>query len=63
MPFRDVAKRMVWSGYAGSVGYASAGVLADWIVTDMFAQAVSGQKSAKEAVAEAERRAKRHYRT
>ena len=62
MPFRDVAKRMIWSGYAGSVGYASAGVLADWIVTDMFAQAVSGQKSAKEAAVEAERRAKRHYR-
>jgi hypothetical protein len=28
----------------------------------MFAHAVSGQKSAKEAAAEAERRAKRHYR-
>jgi multiple sugar transport system substrate-binding protein len=62
-PFRDVTARMRWSGYAGDIGEASAACLADWVVVDMFAQAVSGQKSPKEAAREAEKRAKRHYRT
>jgi multiple sugar transport system substrate-binding protein len=61
-PFRDVVARMRWSGYAGEVGQASASCLADWVVVDMFAQAVSGQKSPKDAAREAERRAKRAYR-
>jgi multiple sugar transport system substrate-binding protein len=61
-PFRDVTARMRWSGYAGDIGEASAACLADWVVVDMFAQAVSGQKSAKEAAREAEKRARRHYR-
>lgn len=61
-PFRDVVSVMRWSGYAGDVGEASAAALADWIVVDMFAQAVSGQKSPKEAALEAERRARRVYR-
>ncbi len=61
-PFRDVSARMRWSGYAGDIGEASAACLADWVVVDMFAQAVSGQKSPKEAAREAEKRAKRHYR-
>lgn len=62
-PFREVATRMRWSGYAGDVGPASAACLADWIVVDMFAQVVAGQKSAKEAAAQAADRAKRNYRT
>ena len=41
--FRDVTSRMRWSGYAGDIGEASAACLADWVVVDMFAQAVSGQ--------------------
>jgi multiple sugar transport system substrate-binding protein len=61
-PFRDATARMRWSGYAGDIGEASAACLADWVVVDMFAQAVSGQKSPKDAAREAEKRAKRHYR-
>lgn len=61
-PFREVTARMRWSGYAGDIGEASAACLADWVVVDMFAQAVSGQKSPKEAAREAEKRARRHYR-
>jgi len=61
-PFRDATARMRWSGYAGDIGEASAACLADWVVVDMFAQAVSGQKSPKDAAKEAEKRAKRHYR-
>jgi multiple sugar transport system substrate-binding protein len=61
-PFKDVVARMRWSGYAGDVGEASAAALADWIVVDMFAQAVSGQRSPKDAARDAERRLKRVYR-
>jgi multiple sugar transport system substrate-binding protein len=61
--FRDAGARMRWNGYAGDLGEASAACMADWIVVDMFAQAASGQKTAKDAAAEAERRAKRYYKT
>jgi multiple sugar transport system substrate-binding protein len=61
-PFRDVCQRLQYHGYAGSLGYASAACLADWIVVDMFAQCANGQKTAKEAAAEAERRALRYYK-
>ena len=61
-PFRDVVKRMRWSGYAGDVGEKSAAALADWVVVDMFAQVVSGQESAKDAARDAERRVRRAYR-
>jgi multiple sugar transport system substrate-binding protein len=61
-PFRDVCRRLQYHGYAGSLGYASAACLADWIVVDMFAQCANGQKTAKEAAAEAERRALRYYK-
>jgi multiple sugar transport system substrate-binding protein len=62
VPFRDVCGRLQYHGYAGSLGYASAACLADWIVVDMFAQCANGQKTAKEAAAEAERRALRYYK-
>ena len=61
-PFRNVVERMRWSGYAGDVGEKSASALADWVVVDMFAQAVSGQSSAKDAARDAERRVRRAYR-
>ncbi len=61
-PFRDVVARMRWSGYAGEVGEKSAAALADWIVVDMFAQAVSGQRTPKDAARDAERRVRRAYR-
>jgi multiple sugar transport system substrate-binding protein len=61
LPFKGVVARMQPHSYAGSLGYASAACLADWIVVDMFASACVGQKSPKEAAAEAEKRAKRYY--
>jgi multiple sugar transport system substrate-binding protein len=60
-PFKGVVARMQPHSYAGSLGYASAACLADWIVVDMFASACVGQKTPKEAAAEAEKRAKRYY--
>lgn len=61
-PFRDVMKRMLPSGHAGKMGYASAGTLADFVVVDMFAEAASGQKSPKEAAERAQKRAERYYK-
>ena len=37
------------AGYAGKLGYASAGAAADFIVVNMVAEAVSGSKTPKEA--------------
>lgn len=61
--FRDVGARLRWSGFAGDIGQPSAACLADWIVVDMFAQAVAGQRSPKDAAKQAADRAKRQYRT
>jgi multiple sugar transport system substrate-binding protein len=38
-------------------------VLADFIIVDMFAEVCTGERTAKEAVQRAEKRAQRHYRT
>ncbi|MCC7276535.1 MAG: extracellular solute-binding protein [Alphaproteobacteria bacterium] len=62
LPFRDICDRLQYHGYAGTLGYASAACLADWIVVDMFSQVTSGQKTPKEAAAEAEKRAQRYYK-
>jgi multiple sugar transport system substrate-binding protein len=61
-PFRDLMSKMLWPSYAGSLGYASAGALADFIMVNMVAQAASGAKSPKDAAAEAQKRAERYYR-
>jgi len=50
------------NGYAGPLGYASAATMADYVLVDMFAQAVTGQLSPEDAAAEAEKRANRYYR-
>ena len=61
--YRDVASRMLPDGYAGPLGTASAAVMADYVVIDMFALAASGSKSPKDAAAEAAERAKRFYKS
>ena len=61
-PYRDAMKIMLPSGYAGKMGYASAGALADFIVVNMVAEAASGSKSPKEAAARAQQRAERYYK-
>ena len=38
------------AGYAGKLGYASAGAAADFIVANMVAEAISGSKTPKEAM-------------
>ncbi len=61
-PFKEVISRCLWLGYSGSMGYASASAVADYIVVDMFAAASSGDKSPKDAAAEAQKRAERYYK-
>jgi multiple sugar transport system substrate-binding protein len=61
-PYRDSVKNMRPAGYMGKLGYASAGALADFIVQDMVAEAVSGSKTPKEAMQRARDRADRYYK-
>jgi multiple sugar transport system substrate-binding protein len=61
-PYRDAVKNMRPAGYAGTLGYASAGAAADFIVVNMVAEAISGAKSPKEAMERAQKRAERYYK-
>ena len=61
-PYRDSVKNMRPTGYAGKLGYASAGAGADFIVANMVAEAVSGAKTPKEAMERAQKRAERYYK-
>jgi multiple sugar transport system substrate-binding protein len=61
-PYRDLMVNMQWPGYAGSLGYASAGVMADFVMVNMVAQAASGDKTPADAAAEAQKRAERYYK-
>ena len=60
--FRDACTRTLDMAYAGTMGYAAAGALADFVVVDMVSQAATGQMSPADAVAQAEKRANRYYR-
>ena len=62
VPYRDCVKNMLWNGYSGDLGYASAGAMADYIVVDMFAQVCAGDMSPQEAAEWAEKRSNRFYR-
>jgi multiple sugar transport system substrate-binding protein len=62
VPYRDAMKVMIPNGYAGEMGYASAACMADFIMVNMVAEAVSGSKSPKEAAERAKARAERYYK-
>jgi multiple sugar transport system substrate-binding protein len=59
---RDVGKRTLTAGGLGSVGERAASALADFIVLDMVASVCTGRSSIKDAIAIAERQARRIYR-
>ena len=61
-PYREAMKIMLPNGYAGEMGYASAATMADFIIVNMVAEAVSGSKSPKEAAERAQKRAERYYK-
>jgi multiple sugar transport system substrate-binding protein len=60
--FKDCTARARSIAYAGGLGYSAAAALAEFIVADMFAEVVSGQGTAKEAMEKAQKRAERYYR-
>jgi multiple sugar transport system substrate-binding protein len=62
LPYRDSVKNLRPAGYAGKLGYASAGALADFIVANMVGEAASGQRTPKEAAERAQIRAERYYK-
>ena len=61
-PYRDCMKDMRPNSYAGSMGYASAAAVADFIIPNMVAEAASGSKTPKEAAERAQQRAERYYK-
>jgi len=61
--FKGVIEDSLWDGYKGSVGEASAAVLSDFVMVQMVASVCADQATPEEAAAEAERRARRYYRS
>ncbi|MFT3721602.1 ABC transporter substrate-binding protein [Pseudorhodoferax sp.] len=61
-PYRDSVKNLRPAGYEGTLGYASAGVAADFIIPNMVAEAASGARTPKEAAERAQKRAERYYK-
>ncbi len=61
-PYRDAMKVMRPGGYAGKLGAASAGAMADFIIVNMVAEAASGQRTPQEAAERAQKRAERYYK-
>jgi multiple sugar transport system substrate-binding protein len=62
-PFRDIPERTLENGYAGRLGTASAGVMADYVMVNMVAEAASGSSTPQAAAKRAEGRAKRYYKS
>ena len=61
-PYARASQSLRPNGYAGPLGAASAGVMADYVLVDMFAEAVTGQRTPDDAIANAARRIERYYR-
>lgn len=61
-PYAKASETLRPNGYAGPLGYASAAVMADYVLVDMFAEAATGQRTPEDAAKRAEQRANRYYR-
>ena len=59
----NVLRLALPQSYKGDPGEAAATVKAEMIVLNMFQAYITGQMSAKEAVAQADGRARRYYRS
>jgi multiple sugar transport system substrate-binding protein len=59
---KDASRRTLTAGGLGSVGEKAAAALADFVMLDMVASVCTGRASIKDAIAIAERQAKRIYR-
>jgi multiple sugar transport system substrate-binding protein len=61
--FRDGMNNPFWSGYKGPITAASGTVASEYIMVQMYASVASGQATPEQAIREAERRARRIYRS
>jgi multiple sugar transport system substrate-binding protein len=60
-PYRDCVKNMLWNGYEGPIGPASAAVMAEYVVVDLFANFCARGKSLNAAIDNAEKAIARYY--
>ncbi len=61
--YRETMEKSRWLAYPGPITEASGAVTADYVMVDMVAAASTGSVTPEEAAKEAERRAKRYYRS
>jgi multiple sugar transport system substrate-binding protein len=61
--YRDGCGNEFWEGYKGPINAAAGSVTANYVLVHMFAAVASGQAEPEDAVREAERLAKRYYKT
>ncbi|MGL4810388.1 MAG: ABC transporter substrate-binding protein [Beijerinckiaceae bacterium] len=60
--YKNTMKNSLWYGYKGPISEASAAVVADYVVVDMYASVCPGAATPEAAAAEAARRASRYYK-
>lgn len=61
--FRDSMNNRYWNGWKGPINQAAASATAEYVMVQMCAAVASGQSTPEAAAREAERRAKRYYRS
>ena len=61
--FRDTMNNNFWNGYKGPITEGSVAATADYVMVQMCASVASGQATPQAAAAEAERRARRYFRS
>lgn len=61
--YKDTCDNRFWNGYKGPITAASGAVTANYVNVHMFAAVATGQSTPEDAVKEAERQAKRYYKT
>lgn len=61
--FKNTMRNNFWIGYKGPISQASAAANADYVMVQMCAAVASGQSTPEAAAAEAERRARRFFRS
>ncbi len=59
--FGDCLERMLWNGYAGPLGPASAGAMREYVVVDMFRGVCTGERTPKAALLAAEKKLSQLY--
>jgi multiple sugar transport system substrate-binding protein len=61
-PYRECIRNMLWNGYDGPIGPASAAVMAEYVVVDMFANYCARGMSLDKTVENAETAIARYYK-